>query len=106
MSDAPALSILLASGPRAGAREGFDAALAQCHPLEGGYELTAMQYVKAEEVRASLLQAYTGLFREVDCVVGASLPIVAPPIGTTHVTLDGAEVTLAEACCRYNAPQN
>jgi peptidoglycan/xylan/chitin deacetylase (PgdA/CDA1 family) len=39
MSDAPALSILLASGPRAGAREGFDAALAQCLPIEGGYEL-------------------------------------------------------------------
>ena len=74
--------------------------------LEGGYELSALQYVKAEEVRASLLEAYTGLFREVDCVVGASLPIVAPPIGTTHVKLEDGEVTLAEAVCRYNAPQN
>jgi aspartyl-tRNA(Asn)/glutamyl-tRNA(Gln) amidotransferase subunit A len=74
--------------------------------LEGGYQLSALQYVKAEEVRAELLEAYTRLFREVDCLVGATLPIFAPPIGTASVSLGGREMSLAEACCTYNAPQN
>jgi aspartyl-tRNA(Asn)/glutamyl-tRNA(Gln) amidotransferase subunit A len=74
--------------------------------LEGGYQLSALQYVKAEEVRAELLAAYTALFREVDCVIGATLPIFAPPIGTANVSLGGREMSLAEACCTYNAPQN
>jgi aspartyl-tRNA(Asn)/glutamyl-tRNA(Gln) amidotransferase subunit A len=74
--------------------------------LEGGYPLTALQYVKAEEVRASLLEAYTGMFREIDCLVGATLPLVAPPIGTTTVPFGDREVSLAEACCTYTAPQN
>ena len=35
-----------------------------------------------------------------------SLPIFAPPIGTANVSLGGREMSLAEACCTYNAPQN
>ncbi len=74
--------------------------------LEGGYQLSAMQYVKAEEVRAELLEAYMALFREVDCLVGATLPLFPPTIGTMNVKLGSRQMSLAEACCTYNAPQN
>lgn len=74
--------------------------------LEGGYDLTALQYVRAEERRLELLADYGRLFREVDCLVGAVLPAVAPPIGTQQLTVGGREVSLAEAFCHFNAPQN
>ncbi len=41
-----------------------------------------------------------------DCLVGAVLPAVAPPIGTQQLTVGGREVSLAEAFCHFNAPQN
>lgn len=74
--------------------------------LEGGYQLTALQLVRAEERRALLVAAYTELFRAVDILLAPTLPIAAPPIGTQSVTLGGTEYSIAEAFCRANAPQN
>lgn len=74
--------------------------------LEGGYQLSALQYVQAEERRLELLTAYANLFQEVDCLVGAVLPVAPPKIGTQSVPLAGVETPLSEAFCRYNAPQN
>ncbi len=74
--------------------------------LEGGYQLSAMQYVKAEEHRVMLLAAYAELFHEVDVLVGACLPVTPPPIGTQTIRLAGQEISISEALCRYNAPQN
>jgi aspartyl-tRNA(Asn)/glutamyl-tRNA(Gln) amidotransferase subunit A len=74
--------------------------------LEGGYALTALQLVRAEERRLELMFAANRLFREVDCLIGAVLPVAAPPIGTQQLTLGSRELSLAEAFCHYNAPQN
>jgi len=74
--------------------------------LEGGYQLSALQYVHAEERRVLLIAAYTELFRRVDCLLTPTLPIPAVPIGTQSVTLGGHEVSLSEAYCRYTAPEN
>ena len=74
--------------------------------LEGGYDLTALQYVRAEEVRLELLADYGRLFSEVDCLVGAVLPGVAPSIETQQLTVGSRTVSLAEAFCHFNAPQN
>ena len=74
--------------------------------LETGYQLTALQLVRAEEARLRLAAEYQALFREVDCLVGAVLPVLAPLIGTLTVGPAGRERSLAEAFCHYNAPQN
>lgn len=74
--------------------------------LEGGYQLSAMQYVRAEEQRVMLIAACAELFRNTDLLVGATLPVSAPPIGTQTVALGGQTLSISEALCRYNAPQN
>lgn len=74
--------------------------------LEGGYQLSALQYVQAEERRLELWAAYAWLFREVDCLIGAVLPVPPPKIGTQTVPMAGVETPISEAFCRYNAPQN
>ena len=74
--------------------------------LEGGYQLSALQYVQAEERRLELLTAYANLFQEIDCLIGAVLPVAPPKIGTQAVPMAGVETPLSEAFCRYNAPQN
>jgi aspartyl-tRNA(Asn)/glutamyl-tRNA(Gln) amidotransferase subunit A len=74
--------------------------------LEGGYQLSALQYVKSEERRVALIAAYAQLFHSVDALLGAALPISPPPIGTLQVTFAGNTVSISEALCRYTAPQN
>jgi aspartyl-tRNA(Asn)/glutamyl-tRNA(Gln) amidotransferase subunit A len=74
--------------------------------LEGGYQLSAMQYVKAEEHRVMLVAAYAELFHQVDVLVGATLPVAPPPIGTQTIRLAGQSLSISEALCRYNSPQN
>ncbi len=74
--------------------------------LEGGYQLSALQYVQAEERRLELFTAYAALFQQVDCLIGAVLPVAPPKIGTQAVPMAGVETPLSEAFCRYNAPQN
>ncbi len=74
--------------------------------LEGGYQLSAVQYVKAEERRVALIAAYAELFHSVDALLGAALPVSPPPIGTQQLVLGGETVSIAEVLCRYTAPQN
>ena len=74
--------------------------------LQGGYQLSALQYVQAEAQRLELLTAYGDLFRKVDCLIGAVLPVAPPKIGTQTVPMAGVDTPISEAFCRYNAPQN
>lgn len=74
--------------------------------LETGYALTALQLVRAEEHRLRLAAEYQALFESADCLLGAVLPVVPPTIGTLTVRLGGRDLSLAEAFCHYNAPQN
>ena len=74
--------------------------------LETGYQLTALQLVQAEEVRLRLAADYQALFREADCLIGAVVPVLPPTVGTMGVRLNGRDLSLAEAFCHYNAPQN
>jgi aspartyl-tRNA(Asn)/glutamyl-tRNA(Gln) amidotransferase subunit A len=74
--------------------------------LEGGLTLTAVDYVRAEERRVLLTEAMGEAFSRIDVLVGAVLPILPPPLDTTAVRLGGVDVTISEALCRYNAPQN
>jgi aspartyl-tRNA(Asn)/glutamyl-tRNA(Gln) amidotransferase subunit A len=74
--------------------------------LEGGRSLSAVDLVRAEEERVLLTEGMAELFARVDLLLGAVLPVMPAPAGTTRVTLAGQELTISEAYCRYNAPQN
>lgn len=74
--------------------------------LEGGRQLTALEFVRAEEQRVLLIAEYARIFRGLDVLVGGALPVLPPPIGTTTIRLGGVDLPISEAFCRYNAPQN
>lgn len=74
--------------------------------LESGRQLTAVELVRAEEQRVLLTAEYLRMFRGLDVLVGAALPVLPPRIGTTTIRLGGTDLPISEAFCRYNAPQN
>ena len=74
--------------------------------LEGGYAHTAIAYVQALQKQRSAQVAFAGVFEEIDLLVGASLPVVAPRIDAAQVTINGTDANTVDALTRFNAPQN
>ncbi|MGE0439297.1 MAG: amidase [Gemmatimonadales bacterium] len=74
--------------------------------MVGGYRLSALQLVRAEETRAELVAAYHRLFAEVDCLVAPVLPVPPGRIGTESALVAGHRIPISAAYCRANAPQN
>lgn len=86
-------------------REDYDpAVLAR---LEKAYDLRALDLVRALRLRARLASAYRRVFREVDVMVGPTLPGLPAPIGATTMRVgEGRVEDLVDASCRLVAPQN
>jgi aspartyl-tRNA(Asn)/glutamyl-tRNA(Gln) amidotransferase subunit A len=76
--------------------EGFGPLVRQ--RLENGYRLTAVELVRAERKRLELMAGFDRIFEEVDCVVGATIPILPTRIGD--------QASIVDAMTRLNAPQN
>jgi aspartyl-tRNA(Asn)/glutamyl-tRNA(Gln) amidotransferase subunit A len=74
--------------------------------LESGYARSALEYLRALEARDEAVAVFTRLFEQVDCLVGATLPALPPPIGAQSVAVNGAEESVVEAFTRLNSPQN
>jgi hypothetical protein len=74
--------------------------------LEGGYKLTALDYVRAMQKRSAVRAAFARAFQEVDALVGATLPTRPPRIEEHHVTLNGQRAHTIDSMTRVNAPQN
>jgi aspartyl-tRNA(Asn)/glutamyl-tRNA(Gln) amidotransferase subunit A len=58
--------------------------------LDQGMLVPAADYINAQRVRKMLLKEFHGLFRQIDCLLTPTTPIVAPRIGQSEITLDGA----------------
>jgi aspartyl-tRNA(Asn)/glutamyl-tRNA(Gln) amidotransferase subunit A len=56
--------------------------------IESGRTVTAVEYLKARKARAALQGAVDALLGDCDALVLPTLPIVAPLIGATEVTID------------------
>ncbi len=56
--------------------------------IESGRTITAVEYLKARTARAPLRAAVDALLADCDVLVLPTLPIVAPLIGATEVTID------------------
>ena len=74
--------------------------------MEKGYEWTAVDYVSARQKQALVRAAFAQVFRDVDVLLGATLPAMPPRIDASHVTINGEEANVVEAFTRCNAPQN
>lgn len=74
--------------------------------LEGGYKITALEYLHAMSKREEVRAAFTQIFTEVDLLVGATLPALPPRIDERGVQINGKEVNTVEAFTRFNSPQN
>jgi aspartyl-tRNA(Asn)/glutamyl-tRNA(Gln) amidotransferase subunit A len=66
--------------------------------LERGRAITALAYLRAKDKQRELVRAFRRVFTEVDCLVGAVLPLFPPLIDTDADVLD--------AFTRLNAPLN
>jgi aspartyl-tRNA(Asn)/glutamyl-tRNA(Gln) amidotransferase subunit A len=76
--------------------------------LQGGELLTAVQYLKAQQARRVIQEAFHRVFQQVDVLVAPTVPLVAPKIGETQFIANGrtAGETVTMACVRYAAPCN
>ena len=74
--------------------------------LEAAYRWTALDLLRAQATLRSVTTAFARTFEDVDCLVGAVLPVVPPRISDTLVEINGKEVTIVDAFTRLNATQN
>ncbi|HEX6943010.1 MAG TPA: amidase [Gemmatimonadaceae bacterium] len=74
--------------------------------LEAAYQWTALDLLRAEATLRAVTAAFSGLFENVDCLVGAVLPVSPPRIGEATVVVNGKEVNVVDAFTRLNAAQN
>jgi aspartyl-tRNA(Asn)/glutamyl-tRNA(Gln) amidotransferase subunit A len=75
--------------------------------LEAGYGRTAVEYLLAQRKQVLVQMAFAEAFTTVDLLVGATLPVLAPPIdASTSVRRNGREQTTVEAFTCFNGPQN
>jgi aspartyl-tRNA(Asn)/glutamyl-tRNA(Gln) amidotransferase subunit A len=74
--------------------------------LEAGREWSAVDYLHAMAERDRVTAAFGEAFREVDLLLGAVLPVPAPPLEATAVRVGGTESGIVDAFTRLNSPQN
>ena len=74
--------------------------------LEAAYKWTALDLLRAQATLRAVTVAFASLFENVDCLVGAVLPVSPPRIGETTVLVNGKDVSVVDAFTRLNAPQN
>jgi aspartyl-tRNA(Asn)/glutamyl-tRNA(Gln) amidotransferase subunit A len=74
--------------------------------LEGGYALKAIDYVQAQHKRERVVAAFDAVFRDVDVLVGATLPTAAAPIGAEEIEVAGRRESIIDAYMRLTAPQS
>ena len=67
---------------------------------------SAVDFVKSERARASLLVDMREIFERVDVLVTPTLPVTATPIGEREVDIDGRRVALNAQMIRFTLPFN
>jgi aspartyl-tRNA(Asn)/glutamyl-tRNA(Gln) amidotransferase subunit A len=74
--------------------------------LELGFGFSAVELVQAQRKRLRVIAAFADTFREVDVLAGATLPVVATPIGTEHIRVAGRDEPITSGYMRLTAPQS
>lgn len=74
--------------------------------LLSGLAVTGKDLVSALRLRQHFIQQMRGLFRSVDALVAPTLPVTAPPLGSTSIVTGGKTEPIVQGLVRLNAPQN
>jgi aspartyl-tRNA(Asn)/glutamyl-tRNA(Gln) amidotransferase subunit A len=74
--------------------------------LMTGYDLSAVDFVRAEQQRRSSIRAFRRAFCKIDCLVCPTLPVTAPPLGTREIEIEGQREPIVPCFVRLVAPQN
>lgn len=74
--------------------------------VEIGRFVTAPDYLKAEQLRALLMNDFRDALQRVDVIVGPTMPITAWKAGQWTVDVEGREESVLSASWRYTFPYN
>jgi aspartyl-tRNA(Asn)/glutamyl-tRNA(Gln) amidotransferase subunit A len=74
--------------------------------LEKGAEYSGVAYLQALRDRVLVAKSFDEVFGKVDCLVGAVVPVPAPPLDTVTLRAGQGEQGIVDAFTRCNAPQN
>jgi Asp-tRNA(Asn)/Glu-tRNA(Gln) amidotransferase A subunit family amidase len=72
--------------------------------LLAGLALPSTAYVLGQRARRVVREALRAAFARVDLLASPAMPVVAPPVGATHVTVDGRELPYRLALIPFNVP--
>src|SRR5213594_208081 len=74
--------------------------------LEKGREITAVQYISAQNSRPEINENLLEAMKDVDFLVAPTTPVLAPKIGEERVTLNGKSVDVYTTLSRLTLPFN
>jgi Asp-tRNA(Asn)/Glu-tRNA(Gln) amidotransferase A subunit family amidase len=74
--------------------------------LEGGKEVSALSYARAETARGQLRATVQELLRTHDLLALPTVPVVAPPLGARSVHVEGADLEVRSALLSLTSPWN
>jgi aspartyl-tRNA(Asn)/glutamyl-tRNA(Gln) amidotransferase subunit A len=74
--------------------------------LKLGFEVTAVEYLAANEVRRRLTADFDRAFERVDAIVAPATTVVAPGLGETELIIRGEKTRLRTAVVNANRPAN
>jgi aspartyl-tRNA(Asn)/glutamyl-tRNA(Gln) amidotransferase subunit A len=74
--------------------------------LEAGRFYLAVDYIKAQQLRAKVRQSMIASFGTADVMIIPAMPVLPPKSGTTVVELEGKSMHVAPALTRFTSPIN
>ena len=74
--------------------------------LEQGRDVRATDYLRALEAKSRIEGDFDVAFERVDAIIAPTLPIAAPRLGESEVTIGGEKETVRSALVRLNRPAN
>jgi aspartyl-tRNA(Asn)/glutamyl-tRNA(Gln) amidotransferase subunit A len=74
--------------------------------LEQGRDVRATDYLRAFEAKRRMEADFDEAFKRVDAIIAPTLPVAAPLLGESDVTIEGKKETVRSALVRLNRPAN
>lgn len=74
--------------------------------LEAGRFISAVDYLRASQIRPFIQQGFSQVLSEVDVLVTPTLPIVAPFMGTEMVSVNGKPESVSDVMIRFTHSSN
>ncbi|RFU65257.1 amidase [Peribacillus glennii] len=74
--------------------------------LEFGELISAVDYLKAQQIRRQLSNEFASTFKRIDVLISPTLPFLAPNIGEQTVDINGEQLSFLDQVIRFTGPGN